>query len=124
MVVDIVFAVLCGTSAAVVGHLRLCGCRRRVAAVYFEGLGFFGTKARNRLELLTRILCSVSSLTPALRNFGTQTVSALSIPGPPFCFQLDPASLPKSAEKRRFASYPASSSFITIGMFRSSLLAP
>src|SRR5439155_2009042 len=69
---------------------------------------FFGTNARKRRGLSTRILWIVASLTPASRSFGANTVKTFAYPAPPFCFR-SRSDVP-SADKRMRSSYPASRS--------------
>jgi hypothetical protein len=67
------------TLSAIDAKMSTLAQRRRVppAGVYTPSdfLDFFGTNAKNRRGLSTRIPCSVSSSTPAARNFGPNTVT-------------------------------------------------
>ena len=47
----------------------------------------FGTNARNRRGLSTRIPCSVLCVTPALRSLGPNTVTLIAYPAPPLCLR-------------------------------------
>ena len=75
----------------------------------------FGTNARNRRGLSTRIFWIVSSGTPAYRSFGAKTVTTEEYPAPPFA--LSSCSAAKSADRSTWSSSPASMTDTIIATF-------